>query len=216
MFNNVFFDLDGTLTDSAEGIINSVEYALKRLGITDYRQSELYSFIGPPLSDSFKEFFGLSEEKCKEGVRLYREYFSEKGIYENKLYDGVRELLDKTRAAGITIVLATSKPQEYAEEILRYFDIGGFFDFIAAAEMNGRRNQKPDIINYALKISGARPGQTVMVGDRKFDILGARSVGIASIGVLYGFGTEAELKEAGADLTAKTPEEVFELLVAGE
>lgn len=216
MFKNVFFDLDGTLTDSAEGIINSVEYALKRLGITDYKRSELYRFIGPPLSDSFAEFFGLSEEKCKEGVRLYREYFSEKGIYENKLYDGIQELLQKTKQAGMTLVLATSKPQEFAEEILRYFDIAGYFDFIAAAEMNGKRNRKQDIINYALEISGAAPEQTVMVGDRKFDVLGAKSVGIASIGVLYGFGTEEELKEAGADFIAKTPDEVFGLLIGAE
>ncbi|MCH5208931.1 MAG: HAD family hydrolase [Oscillospiraceae bacterium] len=216
MFKNVFFDLDGTLTDSAEGIINSVEYALKRLGITVYKRSELYKFIGPPLSDSFAEFFGLSEEKCKEGVRLYREYFSEKGIYENKLYDGIQDLLEKTKAAGMTLVLATSKPQEFAEEILRYFDIAKYFDFIAAAEMNGKRNRKQDIINYALEISGAKRNETVMVGDRKFDVLGAKSVGVASIGVLYGFGTEEELKEAGADHIAKTPEEVFELLIYAE
>ena len=216
MFKNVFFDLDGTLTDSAEGIINSVEYALKRLGITVYKRSELYKFIGPPLSDSFAEFFGLSEEKCKEGVRLYREYFSEKGIYENKLYDGIQDLLEKTKAAGMTLVLATSKPQEFAEEILRYFDIAKYFDFIAAAEMNGKRNRKQDIINYALEISGVKRNETVMVGDRKFDVLGAKSVGVASIGVLYGFGTEEELKEAGADHIAKTPEEVFELLIYAE
>lgn len=213
MFKNVFFDLDGTLTDSAEGIINSVEYSLNRLGITDYERSDLYRFIGPPLHDSFKEFFGLSEEKCTEGIRLYREYFSVKGIYENKLYDGVRELLEKTKASGRIVVLATSKPQEFAEEILRHFDIAKYFDHIAAAEMNGKRNRKEDVINYALEISGAEREETVMVGDRNFDILGAKSAGISSIGVLYGFGTEAELREAGADFIAKTPKEVFELLI---
>lgn len=211
MYKNVFFDLDGTLTDSAEGIINSVEYALKGLGITDYEREKLYKFIGPPLHDSFFEFFGLSEEKCSEGIRLYREYFSVKGIYENKLYDGIEELLAKTRASGRTIVLATSKPQEFAEEILRYFDIAKYFDFIAAAEMNGERNRKEDVINYALEISGAKREQTIMVGDRKFDIMGAKSAGIASIGVIYGFGTEAELREAGADFIAKTADEVFEI-----
>lgn len=211
MYINIFFDLDGTLTDSAEGIINSVEYALKGLGITEYRREELYGFIGPPLHDSFSEFFGLSEEKCTEGVRLYREYFSVNGIYENRLYNGVRELLEKTKATGRTVVLATSKPQEFAEEILRHFDITKYFDFIAAAEMDGNRNRKEDVINYALEISGARREETVMVGDRKFDVLGAKAAGIASIGVLYGFGTEAELTEAGADHIAKTPYEVFKL-----
>ncbi|MCH5203926.1 MAG: HAD family hydrolase [Oscillospiraceae bacterium] len=216
MYKNVFFDLDGTLTDSAEGITNSVEYALNRLGITGYERSELYKFIGPPLMDSFEEFFGLSEEKCMEGVRLYREYFSEKGIYENKLYGGVKELLEKTRRSGRTVALATSKPREFAEEILRYFDIAKYFDHIAAAEMNGKRNRKEDVINYALEISGAKREETVMVGDRKFDILGAKSAEIASIGVLYGFGSEAELVEAGADHIAKTPEEIFEIIVCSD
>ena len=212
MFKNVFFDLDGTLTNSAEGIINSVEYALNKLGITAYDKAELFKFIGPPLSDSFSEFFGFSEEKCAEAVRLYRENFSVKGIYENKLYDGVEELLAKTKASGRKIVLATSKPQEFAEEILRYFNISKYFDFIAAAQMHGARNKKADIISYALEISGAKREETIMVGDTKFDILGAKSAGIASIGVLYGFGSETELREAGADFVAKTAEDVFGII----
>ncbi len=213
MYKNVFFDLDGTLTDSGEGILNSVEYALKKLGITNYERSKLYGFIGPPLMVSFGEFFGLSEEKCKEGVRLYREYYSKKGIYENRLYDGIVPLLEKLKAAGINIVLATSKPHEFAEEILRYFGIARYFDHIAAAEMNGRRNEKSDIIAYALEISGAERAKTVMVGDRMFDVLGAKTMGIASIGVLYGFGTEDELVKAGADYIAKTPESISEIVL---
>lgn len=213
MYKNVFFDLDGTITDSGEGILNSVEYALKKLGITNYERSELYGFIGPPLMVSFGEFFGLSEEKCKEGVRLYREYYSKKGIYENRLYDGIIPLLEKLKSAGINIVLATSKPHEFAEEILRYFGIARYFDHIAAAEMNGKRNEKSEIIAYALEISSAEKSKTVMVGDRRFDVLGAKAAGIASIGVLYGFGTEDELIKAGADYTAKTPESVLEIVL---
>lgn len=213
MYKNVFFDLDGTITDSGEGILNSVEYALKKLGITHYERSKLYGFIGPPLMVSFGEFFGLSEEKCKEGVRLYREYYSKKGIYENRLYDGIIPLLEKLKAAGINIVLATSKPHEFAEEILRYFGIARYFDHIAAAEMNGKRNEKSEIIAYALEISGAEKSKTVMVGDRRFDVLGAKAMGISSIGVLYGFGTEDELVNAGADYTAKTPESVLEIVL---
>lgn len=213
MYKNVFFDLDGTITDSAEGILNSVEYALKKLGITNYERSKLYGFIGPPLMVSFGEFFGLSEEKCKEGVRLYREYYSKKGIYENRLYDGIIPLLEKLKAAGINIVLATSKPHEFAEEILHYFGIAQYFDHIAAAEMNGKRNEKSEIIAYALEISGAEKSKTVMVGDRRFDVLGAKAMGISSIGVLYGFGTEDEIIKAGADYTAKTPESVLEIVL---
>ncbi len=214
MFNNIFFDLDGTLTDSAEGILNSVEYAMKKLGISGYKRSELYSFIGPPLTDSFGNMFGLSEEKCKEGVRYYREYFPKKGIYENRLYDGVTELLKRLKASGKALVLATSKPQEFSEEILRYFGITGYFDFIAAAEMNGARNKKEDIIRYALEISGADRQETVMVGDRSYDILGAKSSGISSIGVLYGFGAEDELRKAGADYIAKTPDDILKIIQA--
>ncbi len=214
MFNNIFFDLDGTLTDSAEGILNSVEYALKKLGISDYRRSELYAFIGPPLVDSFRDIFGLSEEKCKEGVRYYREYFPKKGIYENRLYDGITDLLKRLKAAEKTLVLATSKPQEFSEEILRYFGITGYFAFIAAAEMNGARNRKEDIIRYALEISGAKRQETVMVGDRSYDILGAKSAGISSIGVLYGFGTKDELIKAGADYIAKTPDDILKIILS--
>lgn len=213
MYKNVFFDLDGTLTDSGEGILNSVEYALKKLGITGYERSRLYGFIGPPLVVSFSEFFGLSEEKCKEGVRLYREYYSKKGIYENRLYDGIIHLLEKLSEEGAKVVLATSKPREFAEEILRFFSLTKYFDYIAAAEMNGKRNEKSEVIAYALEISGAKKEQTVMVGDRKFDILGARSAGIASIGVLYGFGTEEELIKAGADYIAQTPESVLDIVL---
>lgn len=213
MYKNVFFDLDGTITDSGEGILNSVEYALKKLGITHYERSKLYGFIGPPLMVSFGEFFGLSEEKCKEGVRLYREYYSKNGIYENRLYDGIISLLEKLKSAGINIVLATSKPHEFAEEILRYFGIAQYFNHIAAAEMNGKRNEKPDIIAYALEISGAEKSKTVMAGDRRFDILGAKTMGISSIGVLYGFGTEYELVKAGADYIAKTPESISEIVL---
>lgn len=213
MFKNIFFDLDGTLTDSAEGILNSVEYALKKLGISDYRRPELYAFIGPPLMDSFRDIFGLPEEKCKEGVGYYREYFPKKGIYENRLYDGITDLLKRLKAAGKTLVLATSKPQEFSEEILRYFGITGYFDFIAAAEMNGARNRKEDIVRYALEISGADRQETVMVGDRSYDILGAKSAGISSIGVLYGFGTEDELKKSGADYIAKTPDDILKIIL---
>ena len=213
MFKNVFFDLDGTLTNSGEGIVNSVEYALNKLGITAYDKSELFKFIGPPLSESFAEHFGFSEEKCAEAVRIYREYFSVKGIYENKLYDGVDELLAKTKDSGRTVVLATSKPQEFSEEILRYFNISKYFDFIAAAEMHGARNKKSDIIEYGLEISGAKREETVMVGDTRFDVLGAKSAGISSIGVLYGFGSERELLDAGADFLAKTAENVFSIII---
>ncbi len=214
MYKNIFFDLDGTLTDSSEGILNSVEYALKKLGITDYKRSELYGFIGPPLFDSFGEFFGLSEEKCKEGVKFYREYFPKKGIYENKLYDGIEEVLGKLKDMGKTVVLATSKPREFAIEILRYFNITKYFDYTATAELDGTRSRKEEVIEYALEISKAKREETIMIGDRKYDILGAKKAEITSVGVLYGFGSKEELVSAGADYIAETPRGLLDIVVA--
>ncbi len=213
MYQTILFDLDGTVTDPGVGITNSVAYALDKFGIEVPDKIRLYKFIGPPLSDSFAQYYGFSEEQCDLAVKYYREYFTETGIYENKLYDGMERLLEKIKTAGKGIVLATSKPEEFAERILKYFHVDHYFDFIAGATMDGIRGRKADVISYALENCAAKDlSGTVMVGDREYDIFGAREAGIASIGVLYGYGSEKELRSAGADAIAETVHDIITYL----
>lgn len=212
MFNTVLFDLDGTLTDPAEGITNSVAYALERYGIKVEDKKSLYTFIGPPLNDSFMRFYGFSAEKAMDAIMVYREYFRDKGIFENEVYEGIPELLEKIKKSGRKIVLATSKPEEFALRILEHFDLMQHFDAVAGASMDEKRNKKGDVIKYAMEKCGISAEGTVMIGDREHDIFGAKENGLASIGVLFGYGSEDELKKAGADYIASSVEDIFELL----
>lgn len=210
MYDYFLFDLDGTLTDPGLGITNSVAYALGKYGITVEDRRELYPFIGPPLRQSFSEFYGFDEEKTKEAVAFYREYFSEKGLFENEVYEGIPEVLSQLKQAGKKLLVATSKPEEFTNRILEHFGLAEYFDFVAGATMDETRNEKADIIAYALEqIADADKSKIVMVGDRKFDILGARENGIDSIGVLYGYGPRAELEEAQATYIAEKPEDLL-------
>lgn len=212
MYDYFLFDLDGTLTDPGLGITNSVAYALGKYGITVEDRRELYPFIGPPLRQSFSEFYGFDEEKTKEAVAFYREYFSEKGLFENEVYEGIPEVLSQLKQAGKKLLVATSKPEEFTNRILEHFGLAEYFDFVAGATMDETRNEKADIIAYALKqIADADKSKIVMIGDRKFDILGARENGIDSIGVLYGYGPRAELEEAQATYIVEKPEELLRL-----
>ncbi len=213
MYNTILFDLDGTLTDSQYGIINSIVYALKKFGIEVEDRSQLKKFLGPPLHESFANFYGFSEEKALIGIDYYREYFHDKGIFENEVYEGVYELLDKIKASGRKIILATSKPEEYAVRILEHFDLTKYFDVIAGATMDGTRSKKTDVIEYALqKGKVVNFEETIMVGDREHDILGSKKFGLDSIGVLYGYGNLDELNEAGATYIAETVEDILEYL----
>lgn len=208
-YQNILFDLDGTLTDPGLGITNSVQYALKRCGITVSDRNELYKFIGPPLKESFEVFFGFSDKDSDRAVEYYREYYRDKGIYENKLYDGIEELLQYLKEKGKTIILATSKPEEFAVEILKYFHIEKYFNCIAGATMDGSRVKKADVIRYALDKCGITDtSSSVMVGDREHDVLGAAQLGIDSIGVLFGYGSREELKNAGATYIVETVEDI--------
>lgn len=197
-WNTVLFDLDGTLTDPAEGIVNALVYALEKLGVEAINRQELLRFIGPPLADSFSEIYGFDEEKTEITIKYYREYFASKGIFENQIYEGIPELLTTLKAHGYNVIMATSKPEKFALEIAKHFKISGDFDFIAGATLDERRNKKSDVIAYALKTCHISADQAVMVGDRKFDIAGAKLNGLEAIGVLYGYGNVSELKEAGA------------------
>ena len=213
MYNYILFDLDGTLTDPAEGITNSVSYALEKFCIIVSDKRELYKFIGPPLVDSFMEYYGFSEEDANKAVAYYREYFKPKGIYENAIYDGTVSLLSELKKQNKTVILATSKPELFAKEILKYFSIDCYFDFVAGATMDKTRNKKSDVIAYALsecKITDLK--SCLMVGDRNQDINGARANGIDSVGVLYGYGDRQEHEAAGATYIAETVEDILKFV----
>ncbi len=213
MYKYILFDLDGTLTDPAEGITNSAAYALEKLGIINTDRTELYPFIGPPLYDSFREFCGLDHENATKAVGYYRENFREKGIFENKLYDGIPELLQALKNMGCKMSLATSKPDVFAERILAHFDLLKYFDFIAASTLAGDRGTKADVIRYALEGLGVTDlSQALMVGDRKFDIEGAGECGLDSVGVTFGYGGREELTKAGATFLADKPEDILKIL----
>ena len=214
MYDIILFDLDGTLTDPGEGITNSVAYALEKCGIPAPERSRLYKFIGPPLMDSFKMFYGFSEEQARKAVSYYREHFQEKGIWENQVYDGVEEMLKTLRNVGKRLLVATSKPELFARQILEHFDLAQYFEYIAGATMNETRNSKDAVIAYALESCHVTDlSRTVMVGDREYDILGAKKVGLPAIGVLFGYGSEEELHAAGAAALAEKVEDICGLVM---
>jgi len=199
-YNNILFDLDGTLTDPALGITNSVIYALKYFGIEVEDRTSLYKFIGPPLLDSFHDFYGFDAEKSKLAMKKYREYFAPKGLFENTVYDGIVPMLESLKASGKRLYVATSKPEIYAVQILEHFDLLKYFEFCGGSDIEETRVRKADVINYVLDrndLSGVKK-ECVMVGDRKHDVLGAKEIGLDCIGVLYGYGSRDELCAAGA------------------
>ncbi len=213
MYNTILFDLDGTLTDPGIGITNSVAYALAKWNIKVEDRRELYKFIGPPLLDSFAEYYGFSEEECQQAVVYYREYFRSNGIYENEVYPGVVEMLTELKNAGKKVVLATSKPEEFALIILKHFDLFKYFDFVAGATMDESRSKKADVITYALEKSGVTDkNDVIMVGDRKHDVIGAKENNLDCIGVLFGYGDREELESAGAKYIAETVADILTFL----
>lgn len=210
MYKYILFDLDGTLTNPEIGITNCVMYALEKFGIKVEDRKELHPFIGPPLSYSFQTYYGLSEEDSELAIKYYRERFSVKGLYENEVYNGVEKVLQQLKESGKTLIIATSKPEEFTLKILEHFDLLKYFDFVAGATMDGSRGEKADVIRYALEISGIEDkSEAIMIGDRKYDILGAKENGLESIGVLFGFGDHKELAEAGANYIADSVEDIL-------
>jgi len=206
------FDLDGTLTDPAIGITNSVMHALEKYDIHVTDRSELFPFIGPPLDYSFKTFYGFSDEQAAQAIKYYREYFSVTGLFENKVYDGIPEMLGELKEKGVKIALATSKPYEFSIKILKHFDLYKYFDFFGAATMDGRISKKADVISNLLNEMGAPDkDEILMVGDRYHDIEGAKANGLKSAGVLWGYGSKDELQNAGAEYILSGPSEIPEL-----
>ena len=209
MYQIVLFDLDGTLTDSGLGITNAVAYALEKFGIHIEDHSELNVFVGPPLKDSFMRYYGLTPEECDKAVKYYREYYQDRGLFENEVYPGIPELLKYLKETGRKVILATSKQEFFTSQILKHFHLDQYFDLIAGASMDEKRVEKVEVIHYALEKAGITDvTNAVMVGDREYDILGARENGMDSIGVLYGYGSREELEAAGAGQIAETVEEL--------
>lgn len=209
----VLFDLDGTVSDSGEGITNSVKYALRKFGIEETDYEKLRRFVGPPLYASFEKYYGFSHEEAVKAVEYYREYYNAGGIFELKIYDGIMDLLKSLKKAGKTTVLATSKPEIYAEKIAKRFGFYEYFDNISGALLDGSRIEKADIIAYALeRIGNPDAADCIMIGDTDFDIIGANHFGMDSIGVTYGYGAQEDMEAAGATYMADTPEEIKKIL----
>lgn len=215
MIKNVFFDLDGTLTDPSEGLTNSLVFALKRHGVEVPDKSFLKRFIGPPLFETFEGYFGFSHEEAAVCVEDFREYFRPTGIFENSVFPGITDVLSKLRESGRKMIVATSKPELFAHQILEHFEIEHYFDYVAGGTMDESLIAKPDILRYALEATGITDlDASVMIGDRHHDIFGGRSVGMHTIGVLYGFGDREELEEAGADAIAEKVDDLFDVIEA--
>lgn len=209
----IFFDLDGTLTDSAEGITNSVAYTLEHYGISVEDKSSLNVFVGPPLVESFMKYYGFDREKAKASVGIYREYFEEKGMFENAVYPGISNLLEGLKKDGYKLYVATSKPEQYSIKILEHFELAPYFEMIGGADMNETRVHKGDVIRYVCESCGLTDmSEIVMVGDRENDMNGAKQNQMESVGVLYGYGSREELENAGACHIAATVEELGEVL----
>ena len=209
-FDTAIFDLDGTLTDSAPGIINSIRYAVNKLGYREMTDAELRSCVGPPLAEYIMKLLNISEASSLEFLKAYREYFAQKGIYENNVYPGVLDMLACLRKSGVRLMLCTGKPEPYAREVLRHFSLITYFDDVLGPTFEGKYNDKAEGLAELLRRSGAV--NCIMAGDRKYDIIAARANRISSAGVLWGYGSKEELNASGADYMVNSPLELVELI----
>lgn len=211
-YRYILFDLDGTVTDPKVGITKSVAYALRYFGIETANLDDLCKFIGPPLKQSFMEYYCFDESKSTLAVEKYREYFGVTGLYENTVYDGLEKLMQKLVGQGRTLIIATSKPTVFAVKILEHFDLLKYFAFVAGSELDGTRTKKSEVIAYALQQNHITDlSSAIMIGDRKHDIIGAKEVGLDSIGVLFGYGDLQEHEQAGANHIVSTVDELSAL-----
>ena len=213
-YDYILMDLDGTITNPKQGITKSIQYALKAFDLHIEDLNTLTKHIGPPLKAGFMEYYDFNEEEAVRAVDKYREFYNKAGILDNEVYQGMEQLLIKLRAAGKVIIVATSKPEPLAERILSHFHLDQYFDSICGATFDDQRSEKEEVIRYALEKNKITDlSKVIMIGDRRYDIEGAKEVGVASIGVLYGFGSKEELEIAGADRIATTVEEVYDVVM---
>lgn len=198
-YTTIVFDLDGTLSNSGEGITKSVQYAIAKMGIEEDNLDNLKHFVGPPMVAQYMKTYDMTLEEAQETLKYYRERYTPIGLYETEIYPGVKELLSELKDEGYTLAVATSKPQEMAEEVLRYLEIFEYFDCIVGAQLHGPRQSKKKVLEFLFeKLGGVKLDEVLMVGDTFYDIQGANEVGIDSVGVSYGYGVVSEMKEAGA------------------
>jgi len=209
----LLFDLDGTLTDPGPGITNSVRYALERFGIHPATREELYPYIGPPLTWSFQQYHGLTAQQADLALSYYREYFSDKGLFENEVYEGIPSMLAELKEQGISLLVATSKPEEFTHRILQHFGLAEYFTFVGGNTLDEKRPTKSAVIAHVREqYPGITPQNTYMIGDRHFDVEGAHEHGLPAIGVLYGYGDRAEMEAAGAEFIASDVPALHSLL----
>ncbi len=214
-YTHLFFDLDGTLTESGPGIMNCVKYALRKFGIEEADEEKLKRFIGPPLVNSFMDFYKFSEEDARKAMRFYRERFGTVGIFENSVYKGIPETLQKLKDAGKKLYVATSKPEIYVPRILEHFDLAKYFEDAQGSDLEETRSNKALVIKYVIEKNGleeeAKANKIVMIGDRKHDIIGAKENGLESVGCLWGYGTFSELVTYKATLMISEVEDLLEI-----
>ena len=209
----ILFDLDGTLTDPALGITNSIMHAIKKMNLEPQKREDLYVFIGPPLHEQFMNYFHLSSTEADKAVENYREYFSVHGLFENDPYPHINDVLKELKARGYHIALATSKPEIYAKQILEKFNMAQYFDIIKGSKLNDRTENKTRIMKEAMDFFNDDDlSKYIMVGDRKFDMLGAKDLGIDSLGVTYGYGSKEELLESDATHIIDTPLDILKTI----
>lgn len=210
----LLFDLDGTLVDNSEGIIKSVYYALDCLGVTEDEPEKLKRFIGPPLQSSFRDFYQLNETGVKRAVEKYRERYKSRGVHECHLYEGIDSMLQKLYMAGKTLCVATSKPQIFMEKILENLGVKKYFKVLVGATLDGTLGEKEDVIREVMrKLPERSVSDMLMIGDRKYDILGAKACAMESVGVYYGFAQAQELEMAGAQYIIQDVTELQKLLL---
>ncbi len=214
MKNYFFFDLDGTICDTGEGVLNSVIFALEHFGIHVEDKSSLGGFMGPPLSFSFKKYYGFTDEQATEAVKIYREYYSKTGVSEFTPYDGMEELFVSLKNSGKKLFVATSKPVYYANVVLSKCNFARYFDGIYGSEFDGTRATKIEVLKYAVEQSGITDfNEGVMIGDREYDIIGAKTVGLTSVGILFGYGSREEFESCGADYIFDRPADIYDCFV---
>ncbi len=211
-FNYIIFDLDGTLTDPSEGIINSVIYALRKMNIDFNDREFLKKFIGPPLHESFVKYFNMDKERALLAVKYYREYFSEKGIYENEIYPGIKELLRELKNKNKFLILCTSKPTVYAEKILKYFDIYEYFDFVKGSNLDETFTSKEELLDFILK-KFENKEHFIFIGDHEVDVIASKKFGIKVIAVTYGFGNFERIKSLCPDFIFGSVQELRAFLI---